>query len=1164
MKNFFLYILLLSLCLKVVPQSNPIGGQVNEYYEVLDIQDTFVDLSSVPTLQQGDKVILMQMTGVETIGTFPTSNLTPSLPRNTGRFEMLAVNNVVGARVYFTVTIDPSNYTVGEKIQLVKIYEADYATVENTNPLVAQKWDGTTGGIIALVIFKKLTLNDDIDASNSGFSGGEVEPGYAGGCRSFATDTFYFHNSVNGIAGSKGSGIMERTATTNYNYSKGPGAFVTGGGGGLGWFAGGGGGSHWGSGGGGGAQNQTSPCTTNKPAYGGNALNGLYADDDRVILGGGGGSSTQDGTYSATKGGDGGGIVIIMADTIVGNNRSILNSGESVSGIATAGGGGGGAGGAILLDVNVYSGNLNFDVHGGDGGSTGGNQTGAGGGGGAGVVRYTGSDLPSAPNVTNGDGGDASSFIIEGGSGGSGSTLADLVLPLNGFLFNTINGPDTICQGQVPDTIKASIPRGKSVSYIYEWLQSTDNMSWEPAVGTVDSLWFLPVALTDTTYYTRVVLDTLTDESNTPIDKYVYDTAFSIEVLVYPSLTGNTLDFRDTLCFDQSPGTLTGGSMSGGDGTYEYNWHSRTDGTSWTTDRSTESILNEVNLIESTFYRRIVTSHQVCVDISNTDTITVLPAINNNTFSPIQDTAVCDGSNAGLVRATTPSQLEGGDGNYSFKWLESTDDIDYDTIVGASGVNYSPGILAGDTYYKRIVYSGSDNVCIDTTESSFYLEIYPLISGNSIVGSDTQYVCFNEPKDMTGSLPTGGNGTSYVYVWEEWVVGSGWEEAAGTNTGQDYTSPSLTDTISYRRFVTSGDNAECQDVSDPVLIMINELPTGDIVEGTEAFCEQGTLIVNYSNLAGNGPWTMTVGASNNPLFTTGPLTEPSGSFEFSVDQSASIQALGIVDVNLCEANDTNFVNTLELRIDEQPVADAGSDPEICGLEGALAAQPALGNGLWSGENVQFDEPSNPNSGISTSSYGTYTVTWSDTNGECFDESEIGITFYEQPQETNAGEDQDLDYQFTTTLDAQAATVGEGTWRFETGTGIFEDSTLFNTVVDFSDVGTYELSWTIVNGTCDEVSDLVQINIGDLAIFNGFSPNGDGVNDEFILNMSGLHSSKLIVIDKWGGLVIEIDGTDELKWNGENKNGKPVQAGTYFYIIKEEGLPDRKGYIELRR
>ena len=281
MKKFFVYIFLLCLCIKAVPQINQINGEVNDYYEVVDVQNTYVDLSSPPSLQPGDKVILMQMTGVETAGAFPTSNLAPVSPRNAGRFEMLAVNNVDVNRVYFTVEITASNYTPDEKIQLVKIYEADYATV--TGQVRAKEWDGTTGGVIALVIFKRLTLNDDIIASNSGFIGGLVEPGSPGVCRSFVADTFYFHNSVNGIAGSKGEGIMEISLSTNFNYSKGPGAFVTGGGGGLGWFAGGGGGSHWGSGGLGGGQKQPS-CSYNKNASGGYALNGLYADDDRVIL----------------------------------------------------------------------------------------------------------------------------------------------------------------------------------------------------------------------------------------------------------------------------------------------------------------------------------------------------------------------------------------------------------------------------------------------------------------------------------------------------------------------------------------------------------------------------------------------------------------------------------------------------------------------------------------------------------------------------------------------------------------------------------------------------------------------------------------------------------------------------------------------------------------
>jgi len=1170
LKKFLVYIFLLSISHSAISQVNPIGGIVNKYYEVGTVADDHVDLTAAPgDLQPGDKVILMQMTGVEVLpgGDFPTTNLTWSTFRNGGRFEMLAVSSVNGVRIEFTVTINSSKFSNAEKIQLVKIYEANYATVTSSYPLLAQDWNGTTGGVIALVIFKKLTLDDDIIASNAGFWGAQSEPGFVGGCRENIIDTLYFDDSVNGIAGKKGEGII--MVSFGSVYTKGTGAVINGGGGGLGKYAGGAGGSHYGIGGNGG--NQRTECTTYKNAIGGLALTTSFYgfNSNRVTMGGGGGSSVQDANHTATKGGDGGGLVIIMTDVLENkNNSGIYASGESVGGLATAGAGGGGAGGGVLLDVNVFTGpdDLHLDVQGGDGGSTGDSLTGAGGGGGGGIIWYSGTSLPGnvTYNISRGEGGEAEELDLEGLNGDPGSTLANLQLPLNGFLFNTIDGPDTICEGQKPHLINGSIPRGKSVSYIYEWLQSNDDSSWVPASGTGDTLSFQPDEITNTTYYTRVILDTLTDDPFTPPEKYVYDTAFSIEVFVFPSIMNNTIAVHDTLCSGQNPPfTLTGSDVSGGDdNNYSYNWYSGEDGIiDWENSISADSILIEGDLYETTYYARVVTSHEVCIDTSNIDSITVLEPISNNIFSPIADTAICENTNAGIVKATTSAQLSGGDGDYTFGWMESMDDENYSVIAGAVGTDYPAGVLTEDMYYKRIVYSGSDAVCKDTTSPSFFVEVYNSISNNSITGSATQYVCYNSEKQLTGSNPSGGSG-SYAYNWEEWVDGSGWQPASGSHTNIHFTSPSLTDTVSYRRFVSSGQNAECKDTSSAVLIDINPLPMGDIAESIDTLCAEDILTVHYS-LSGNGPWSMTVGGGNINHTETN-ISDPEGDFSFAASESASIRVLEIVDDSLCQADETGFVNAVELTVFEVPVADAGDDIEICGLATTLSASPSAGSGLWSGGNAVFDDPTSSITNVTVDEYNVYNFIWTETNWNCINEDEVSVTFYEQPQEAIAGENQDLDYTFSTTLNAQPPDIGVGHWQFITGSGSFEDSALHNTRVDFPEVGTYELSWTVINGTCDPVSNSILIVVNDLAIFNGFSPNGDGVNDEFILNMSGLNQAKLIILDRWGGVVYETNGTDELIWNGENKNGKIVPVGTYFYVIKEEGLPDRKGYVELRK
>lgn len=77
---------------------------------------------------------------------------------------------------------------------------------------------------------------------------------------------------------------------------------------------------------------------------------------------------------------------------------------------------------------------------------------------------------------------------------------------------------------------------------------------------------------------------------------------------------------------------------------------------------------------------------------------------------------------------------------------------------------------------------------------------------------------------------------------------------------------------------------------------------------------------------------------------------------------------------------------------------------------------------------------------------------------------------------------------------------------------------------------------------------VRINLNEqLFIPNAFSPNGDGLNDEFIIANLGYHRlTAFRIYNRWGEEVYAV--TDPAKgWNGNHK-GKPADAGVYYYYI----------------
>jgi gliding motility-associated-like protein len=85
---------------------------------------------------------------------------------------------------------------------------------------------------------------------------------------------------------------------------------------------------------------------------------------------------------------------------------------------------------------------------------------------------------------------------------------------------------------------------------------------------------------------------------------------------------------------------------------------------------------------------------------------------------------------------------------------------------------------------------------------------------------------------------------------------------------------------------------------------------------------------------------------------------------------------------------------------------------------------------------------------------------------------------------------------------------------------------------------------------------------ELKIPNIFSPNGDGINDTFIIeNLPA--GAAVQIYNRWGALVAEWNKPDAA-WDGRTKGGSPVSAGVYYYIVTLPYAERMKGFVEVIR
>ncbi len=141
-----------------------------------------------------------------------------------------------------------------------------------------------------------------------------------------------------------------------------------------------------------------------------------------------------------------------------------------------------------------------------------------------------------------------------------------------------------------------------------------------------------------------------------------------------------------------------------------------------------------------------------------------------------------------------------------------------------------------------------------------------------------------------------------------------------------------------------------------------------------------------------------------------------------------------------------------------------------------------------------------------------------------------------------------------TFDNQSSGADYYEWEFGDGGTSMDESPVY----DYSNVGTYDVVLIAEDLLgCTDTAYLTLEVLPGVSVPNVITPNGDGMNDRFVIHSVGIEEFELFVYNRWGNEVFKSFNPTQI-WDGTNIwNGKPLSEGTYFFLYR--GHSDSKTY-----
>lgn len=612
----------------------------------------------------------------------------------------------------------------------------------------------------------------------------------------------------------------------------------------------------------------------------------------------------------------------------------------------------------------------------------------------------------------------------------------------------------------------------------------------------------------------------------------------SVTACIPPAI--NNLSSDATVCGN---GTHTLSVAASGSSPFSYQW--KKNGTDISGATTASYNLSAVTSADAGAYTVQITNS--CGSVTSNAT--------NLSVTTIAAPAVTDGIRCG-PGVVTLSASGSSDGNY--RWYEVADGGA--AISGEVSNAFTTSALSATTTYFVSI--------LDDCESARTPVKAVINETPSVIDITSDFsVC----SGVSVNLEVSATGEALNYQWSK----NGSDITNATNASLTFSSISTGDAGMYSVEIS---NTCGSVISESVDVTVNASPQTPSATDASS-CEPATLTLNASGgMNGDYRWYelpsggTPIPGEHNDSFTT-PLLTTSALYYVALTNGT------------CESSRAQV--SAEINIPpSQPQIDSSIPPQngvvtLCGNAAVTLTAP-------SGYSVYAWSDGSSTETITVSMPGVYSVEVTDPNGCTSVASEI-LTVTVDPVICNVApqftaETTVVPVEGSVSIDL-AALISDQDNNLDLSTLkiisnpqsgapaiIDANSMLIINYSGISFVGTDLLTLEVCDilGSCTQQQITIEV-VGEIMVFSGISPNGDGLNDVFTIRYIDLleetRNNSVSIFNRWGDRVFHIENYDNVTrvFKGLGNNNKELSSGTYFYKIQfASGRKPMTGYITLRK